>query len=147
MKQIVCGICNDFRALHPKGSVSCRCGNVTGWWVDPQRGIAKVKAKYKGDVRILGMHNSFLQFAFSDEMLRTSEWDRHKAWREMHELVTSKEISGGYLFQNIRRACPFVLICVGESSDVTWANDDEQPPKGVSHGSEGKEEEGGREGD
>jgi hypothetical protein len=129
MKSLICGYCNDIRSLRPKGATSCSCGHVTAWWVDAVKGIAKVKAADKEMVRILGMHNTFLQYAFSDELRRvTASWDVHEEWRKMHNLVT-EHLSEGYLFNKIRRNCPFVLIRVGESQDVTWADPGEEPPK------------------
>jgi AraC-like DNA-binding protein len=121
MKQIVCGLCNDFRAIAPKGQVSCRCGNVVGWWVNPERGIAKVYAKYKEYARILGMHNTYLQFAFKEEFENTPP--TFEQWRRAHTLAT--ELSEGYLFHKDKIGCPFVLIKIGESNDVSWATVDE----------------------
>jgi hypothetical protein len=113
--------------MFPKGSVTCRCGNVTGWWIDPIRGIAKIKAKYKGDVRVIGMHNAFLKFAFHDKIGGGTHDDSE--WKSMHQLVTDHG-SEHSMFDKNRRCCPLVIFRVGETSDVSWAADDEQPPSG-----------------
>jgi len=113
MKAILCGCCNDFKAIPPTGAISCSCGNVQGWWTDSRKGIAKVYAKEKQFARILGIDNSFLIAAYSSNNFSD------KDWRDLSELCC--KTSEGYLFHTERRNCPFLVIKVGESSDVSWS--------------------------
>jgi hypothetical protein len=116
MKAILCGYCNDIKALSPKSPVTCECGNVTGWWVDSEKGIAKLSAKAKGVVRVIGINNSFLVAGFNNVYMNGSMSD--KEWRDLSE-ETCKNAEG-YLFHKDRRNCPLVIIKVGESSDISW---------------------------
>jgi hypothetical protein len=108
----------DFKALDPNPSnyVVCRCGNVRGAWIDPQRGTMKVKALWRDDARVIGIHNGFLQFAYS----RTEPIPDHE-WRAFHEIAANS--ADGYLFHKDRRDCMFLILRVGESSDTFWEED------------------------
>lgn len=118
MKAILCGICVDIRALPPNGSVTCRCGNVTAEWVDAQRGTARVQAYSPQDVRMIGIHNGFLKYAFHGEKGHPDH-----EWRAFHELLAKN--SGNSLFAEDRRNAPVVIFRVGETNDVWWW----EPPK------------------
>jgi hypothetical protein len=113
MKAIFCGGCFDIRALPDTAGteVKCRCGNVTGWWTDPQRGIAKVHALERNLARVIGFNNRFLAAAFTGG----SKGDEF--WRLTHEQTTD---APGYLFDKSKRACPVVIILIGQTSDVTF---------------------------
>jgi hypothetical protein len=117
MKAILCGWCSDFRALRPKGPVSCSCGNVTGWWTDSKKGIAKVYAREREFARIIGIDNYFLIKAFPDDKRYPSD----EEWRQTSQVIT--ELAEGYLFHKDKRNCPVVIIGIGQSNDVTWANE------------------------
>jgi hypothetical protein len=117
LKSIVCGCCGDIRALRDTGPVSCECGNVVGWWVDPQRGIAKVWAADRQKAKIMGLHNGFFLAAF-----RAYDHSSER-WRQIHQEITQS--AKGYVFHESMRACPVAIIGVGNSTDVTWA--DERP--------------------
>lgn len=118
MKGILCGLCVDFRALTSHGPVSCRCGNVTGWWVDPHRGIAKVYAKSRDYARIVGIHNDFLHFAFETHY----DWSSDK-WKAKTEQICRE--AEGYVFHESLRNCPVAIIGVGATNDTSWAD---EPP-------------------
>lgn len=113
MKSIVCGKCFDVRALREGTSVRCSCGNVEGWWVDAQHGIAKVYAKERDRAKILGMHNGFITPAFQVYDLSPARW------RELHETCTKN--AEGYVFHTDIRNCPFALVPIGGTNDVTWS--------------------------
>ncbi|MDP9439061.1 MAG: hypothetical protein M3P49_09985 [Actinomycetota bacterium] len=116
MKAIICGGCVDIRALPPTGSAVCRCGNVTGEWVDPVRGTVRVEARNREAVRMLGLHNGFLKYAFFERLDGKPTTDEQ--WRRAHGLLTGE--SKGFLFHDDRRGCPFVIFRVGETNDVWW---------------------------
>lgn len=115
VKAIVCGKCADIRALRSSGPVTCECGNVTGWWIDPNRGIARVYATDRSLAKIMGVHNGLVRAAFSAYDFSAQRWqDIHKALCE---------VADGFLFKD--RNCPVVIVAIGMSNDVTWAD---RPP-------------------
>jgi hypothetical protein len=121
MKAVLCGGCVDIRALPPTGHVTCRCGNASAWWTDPQRGIAKVYAKQRDLVRIIGIHNSFLQFTFNFHPWAIDHTS--KAWKEETQKICDS--AEGYIFHTDKRNCPVAIIGIGVTNDVSWA---EEPP-------------------
>ena len=141
MKALYCGECGDLRAPSPNGDwTSCYCGQAAMRWVDPRKGIAKVRADDKRFVRVIGIHNGFLRFAVSQisnlpsvptieealeklEAGNSSRFPNDEDWREFHK--TAVEESSGYLFHSSRRACGMVIIRIGESNDITWEEDNE----------------------
>ncbi len=123
MKAIICGECVDIRALPPTGSVACRCGNVAGEWMDPARGTVRVEARNRETVRVLGLHNGFLKYAFFERVDGKTTTDEQ--WREAHKFFTST--AERFLFHDDRRACPFVIFRVGETSDVHWKDASRRP--------------------
>lgn len=120
MKAILCGLCSDIRALSSSDPVTCRCGNVTGWWVDATKGIAKIKAQDHSAARFIGFHNWFLKFAFSEDTDKSND-----GWRKFQEFLQGDDASKGFIFHKDKRACPVAIMKIGETSDVTW--DDEGP--------------------
>jgi hypothetical protein len=118
VKALVCGECMDIRALNPgpEVPVTCRCGKSAGWWIDPQRGVARFWRSSPG-VRtfFLGMHNHFVV-----RMLQEPASDA--VAREMHEMVTD---APGYQFDKAHKGCWAVLQRPGYSSDTAF--EDELP--------------------
>lgn len=117
MKSILCGLCADIRGVRPDGITVCECGNVAAWWVDPRRGTLKVHAKDRDEVRVIGMHNGFLGATWADEPKRT-----HAAWKTTHDYITARA-SDGYIFHENQRGCWACIVRVGDTSDITWADD------------------------
>lgn len=115
MKAIICGICADVRALRDSSPVTCECGNVTGWWVDAARGTAKVFARERDKAKIMGIMNMLVVAAF-----RTYDYAPAK-WRELHDEMTAS--AKGYVFHREQRNCPVAIIGVGNSADVSWADE------------------------
>lgn len=115
MKAIFCGHCGDIRALRSKGPVTCECGNLTGWWVNDRMGIAKVWAKNRDGslAKIIGFHNGYLAKA-----LAAYDYSSEK-WKEFHEETC--EGAEGYVFK--LRGCPIAIIGIGQSTDVSWADE------------------------
>lgn len=113
----------DIRALWVTAPVSCRCGNATAAWVDPNRGTVQVWARLRHTVRVLGIHNSFLRAGMALTVPH-----QHHTWRDLHEEVVSNQ-SDGYLFHQDRRGCWVALIQVGESNDTSWGEPTERPPE------------------
>lgn len=120
MKAIICGLCNDIRALRAGEVVTCACGNVSGRWVDPMKGTAKIFARDRSMVRILGFDNRMLLYSFDANMPHA-----HYDYREMHKLLT--ESAQGFIFHTDMRNCPFAIFEVGQTTDVSW--DTESPVK------------------
>lgn len=116
MKAIVCGRCGDIRAILDD-PVACDCGNVIGWWTDPRRGIAKVWAADREKAKIMGIHNGFFLAAF-----KAYDYAPER-WRQIHQEVTQN--AKGYVFHESMRACPVAFIGIGNTTDVSWA--DESP--------------------
>lgn len=116
MKALFCANCNDIRAPNPINGVwsFCSCEKSAIRWVDGSHGRAEVKAIDKSMVRVIGIDNTFLQFAFHDSVHTDAEW------RDLHIMETNRAV--GYLFHVSRRNCGMVIFRVGETSDVTWAN-------------------------
>lgn len=120
MKALVCLFCMDIRALEPTGlRITCRCGNVTARWLDPEKGTVKVRAKEQELARILSLNNRYLisggKGPTHEETVEAGgpwEW-----WRQLHDKATS---APGYIFDKSKRACWATLIKVGETNDVTW---------------------------
>lgn len=113
MKALVCLDCVDIRALSVDGPVMCRGEHASARWLDPARGTVEVWAEDRERVRVLGIHNQFLQLSAQLEKYSSHEWAR---W---HELITKQ--AKGYLFHKDNRNCWVALIRVGESSDTFWA--------------------------
>ena len=118
MKAIICRLCSDIRALSPKGVVTCRCGNVFAWWVDAEAGIAKVCAKDKDNVAMLGLANDFLVFGIQHMHEMTN-----RNWQQLHDRTAID--SEGYLFHRAKRDCWAILFSVGSTNDVSWGTVDE----------------------
>lgn len=121
MKLILCGKCFDIRALRDTGPVTCECGNVTGWWLDPDRGTGRIYAKDRDRAKLVGINNHLILTAFK-------AYDYSPArWREIHDEICRN--SKGYVFHTDQRNCPVAIAGVGSTSDVTWAD---EPPQGKS---------------
>jgi hypothetical protein len=120
MKLIACGLCFDIRALigFQDDPVSCNCGNVSGWWRNPVTGTASVHAKNRDKAKIMGISNSYLKRAFTAYDFSDAKW------RELHDEATDCK---GYLFDKSHRACPIVIVGIGNSTDVIWAEN--RPPE------------------
>jgi hypothetical protein len=124
MKAILCSGCLDIRALEPTGKpTTCRCGNITAWWVSPAAGTVKVSAIDRSKAFILGMNNTFLTGAiegFSTEHIKAvgGKW---AAMRKLHDQATN---APGYVFGPEFCNCWACIFKVGETGDVTW---DEKP--------------------
>lgn len=116
MKGLLCRECVDFKALPPTGSVSCRCGNVTAWWTDPARGIAKFRARNQQSAFGMGFHNGFLLQGM--EGLRGLAMPED--WRRLHDEATN---APGYMFDKSRRNCWVLIFKPGTTSDTSWDDD------------------------
>lgn len=126
MKGLACGSCMDLRAL-PQGNlnpVSCRCGNVTAWWTDGKRGIARFVARSKQYAFGLGLNNTYLLGALSQPM----ESRPNDEWRKLHADACD---APGYLFDASNRGCWALIFRPGATSDTAWATDDEKAEAGV----------------
>lgn len=127
MKGLVCGECMDLRAL-PQGAlkpVSCRCENVTAWWIDPERGVARFHARGRRDFAFgMGLCNTYLLAALKQGPEGTS----NEAWRALHDRATD---TPGYLFDKSNRGCWALLFRVGSTSDTAWATYQELVDVGI----------------
>lgn len=110
--------CDDFVAPGREGSPrACCCGRARSVWLDEQRGILEVDTTGNRDaVRVIGMDNRFLL-----EALLIGAGREHDAeHRDLHAAEIAR-VEPHYLFHESHRACPFIVIRVGETSDVRWA--------------------------
>lgn len=116
MKALYCSECGDIRAPDPSGEWTyCRCGQAAMRWVDPVKGIAKVKADYRDSVRVIGIDNAFLRFSI------LTPNPTNEDWRNFHEAETARCV--GYLFHTSKRNCGMAVIRVGESNDISWEDE------------------------
>ena len=127
MKGVACARCIDIRLLPQRDlePVSCRCGNVTGWWVNGGRGAARYAAKHRVDAYGVGLNNRFLTVAL--DATRPPNWS-DQDWRDLHEHACE---APGYLFDKGRRNCWLVLFKPGTVRDVEWASDEELAAVGL----------------
>lgn len=113
MKALLCAKCVDIRALHPEGEwTTCRCGNTSARWVDPNRGTVVVNAIDRDKVRILGMNNQMLTAG-----LMAGGHD-NECWQHLHEIATDAK---GFIFDKSMRGCWACILRVGETGDIAWA--------------------------
>lgn len=91
--------------------VQCECGNASAHWRDPEKGLVGVSAQNQDAVRILGIHNGFLQEGYHRPLTA-------QGWRDLHEKYCSN--SPGYVFSSEFRNCWVAMIRVGETNDVIW---------------------------
>lgn len=126
MKGLACAQCMDLRAL-PQGNnnpVSCNCGNVTAWWLDGQRGIARFVARAPHYAFGLGLNNTYLLGALS----QPDEGVPNEEWRKLHDDACN---APGYLFDQSNRGCWALIFRPGTTSDTAWASDEERAAVGV----------------
>lgn len=119
MKGLFCAQCVDIRLLPSRDFqvVECRCGNVKGWWIDGQRGIARYEADKRSDGFMVGLNNRMLQ------AIVQGAYKMDEAWREAHDEATT---APGYHFDKSRKGCWFIVLAPGLSSDTAWASDEER---------------------
>jgi hypothetical protein len=120
MKAIYCGECHDIRGLDPSGaSVCCRCGNTAGRIGDAEAGDVLMQGRSKSMVRVLGIANGFIGYTFEYAKSGPPGDHAHDEWRDFHEWAINAA-DDAYLFSAAKRGCPFVVLRVGETSDVNW---------------------------
>lgn len=139
MKLLFCGECMDIRAPDPKGEwTSCRCGNAAVRWLDPARGILRVRANHTCHVRIIGMHNAMLWASLGGNgNPNVPPMPRPKSnveWRKLHDdLVKHAE---GYIFHESKRASWAAVMEVGTTGDVQWEDATPVTISETAHGSD-----------
>jgi hypothetical protein len=114
-KALWCLKCWTIKTFNSDASLtSCDCGRIKGWWVDPERGTARLwdggYPSQRQYGRIIGLHNGFLAKAATSV---THEQHRQARDDALH--------APGYLFDESLRGCPMVIIAPGESTDTRWA--------------------------
>jgi hypothetical protein len=115
----MCGRCGDIRALDPEPTVwvTCRCGNLSGHWTEPYRGICEFKALDKSRAFGLGLNNHLLMPALRGELAM------HEDFRAFHELATD---APGFVFDKTKCGCWAVPFRIGATSDTSFVK--EEPP-------------------
>lgn len=117
MKALVCGECGDIQALQVEWR-SCKCGNVEGHWTNAMLGTAEFKARNRQHAFVLGLNNQLLGPALRGEL---GMWED---FRGVHELATK---APNHIFDESRADCWAVVVAVGRTNDVRWA-DEATPP-------------------
>jgi len=85
------------------------CHHTGVRWRDGYKGLLEVTSFHGAlDLRVIGLHNGFLQSVTSIPMT-------HAGHRGEHERATH---APGYLFDRSKRDCWAVVVRVGESNDV-----------------------------
>lgn len=124
-KGLACASCHDLRMLSRNNlePLSCRCGNVTGWWLDGPRGVARYTATNRQTAFGVGFNNRFwLAALVAPERTSSTEW------RQLHEDACE---APGYLFDKNRRNCWVVLFKPGTVGSVEWATNEELAALGM----------------
>jgi hypothetical protein len=120
VKALYCGACHDIRGFDPAGaSVQCRCGNTAGRWGDAAAGEVLMQGRDKSLVRVLGIGNAFLLYTFEYANSGAPGDHTDEEWRQFHQRAV-EATDDGYLFNLNRRACPVVVLRVGDTGDVRW---------------------------
>lgn len=75
MKLLYCALCGEIRSLDPGGKeTNCRCGNLTAWWTDPEKGTVKARADDRQNAFFIGLHNMFLTAIWMVRPIRDEQW-------------------------------------------------------------------------
>lgn len=126
MKGLFCAQCFDIRGLLSPDltPVTCQCMNVTAWWLDGKRGVARYTAKVPAYAWGLGWNNQFLVGLHDryGEMLSDPEC------RELHDKATD---APGYFFDKSRFGCWAIPFKPGMVRDVEWATNEERAAVGL----------------
>lgn len=112
---MVCGNCSDIQALRPEWR-TCHCGNTSARWIDPFRGTAEFRARDRSKAFLLGLNNQLLGPALRGELAMFQDF------RAAHDLATN---APHHVFDEKRANCWAVVVRVGQTADVGWA---EGPP-------------------
>jgi hypothetical protein len=96
------------------------------WWLDPHRGIARVRARTRRTAYFIGLNNGFLMKALL--ALRSYEVLTDEVWRQLHE---DENVAPGYIFDSARRDCWAIVVRPGESGDVKFEEVTEELTNGT----------------
>lgn len=117
-KAAVCVACSDIVAPHRDWQTDrrwrwCECTRTGVRWVDGTRGLLEVTSAHGPDgVRVLGLHNTFLEAAVQ------GHWAPEE-WQQLHIEATTL-VDRHYLFHADRRACWALVVRVGDTGDVAF---------------------------
>lgn len=111
MKALVCAACGDIQALQREWR-TCTCGNTSARWIDPHMGTAEFRGEDRSKCYLLGLNNNLLIPALRGELAMWQDF------RAVHEQATE---APGYVFDKKRAGCWAVLVRVGQTNDVGWA--------------------------
>lgn len=78
-----------------------------------------MQGRDKSLVRVLGIANGFLLYTFDYARSGPPGDHTNEEWREFHERAV-KAAGDDYLFSLNNRACPVVVLRVGDTGDVNW---------------------------
>lgn len=126
VKGLFCAECVTLRTLH-RGNlapVACDCGNVTGWWLDGSRGVARYTADRPAYAYGVGLNNHLIEAVIGTYGSPMAD----EQWRELHGEATT---APGYLFDQSRRGCWVILFKPGTVRDVEWATNEEREAAGL----------------
>lgn len=114
MKALFCRKCGDIRGLRTHEAVSCTCGNLMGWWLDPGLGTARfyVADGDRTSGGFIGFHNGLLHADYR-------QFQMDESFRHLHDQVTD---APGYHFDKSRKGCWAIVLQPGLSSDTDWAD-------------------------
>ncbi len=110
----------------------CECGRTGTRWRDGTLGLLEVTSRSGPDgVRIVGLNNWFLQTA---TQLPAGTMAGH--WRDLHDNSVD-ECGRNYLFHRDNRACWALVVAVGDTGDVVFADPTEFVRWYLAHDHEG----------
>jgi hypothetical protein len=122
-KAVICAACSDIvsprRAWETDRSWRwCECDHVGVRWRDGNQGTLEVASLHGADgVRVLGLNNDYLQFAWSRNPQTEDGSRTFEQWRALHD-YSCERVEPHYLFHADKRACWALLVRPGESGDV-----------------------------
>lgn len=114
MKALLCGACGDIQALRSEWR-TCECGNTSAHWTDPDAGLAEFRGRDRTLCFLLGLNNQLLIPALLGEL---GIWEDFRA---AHDQATN---APRHVFDKSRAGCWAVVVRVGQTNDVSWADGD-----------------------
>jgi hypothetical protein len=126
MKGLTCAECGTLRTLAQQDlrPVSCDCGNVTGWWIDGARGVARYTAKKPALAYGVGLHSDVLRLVWNLYGTQVNDTE----WRDLFDKATD---APNYLFDKSRHGQWVIFFRPERGGDVGWATDNERAAVGL----------------
>lgn len=132
MKGLFCAQCACLRTL-ANGNfkpVSCDCGNVYGWWLDGQKGVARYTANAPAYAWGVGLNSSVIVGVIS-------QYGENRSTDEWRDLLNAGTDAPGYLFDKSMHDSWVIFFRPNKGGDVNWATDEDRRRVGLTPYPEG----------